>query len=133
MTVDGERWSIGEVARRSGVPASTLRYYEAIGLLGPVERSSGRRVYDPAVLTALGMIRRAQTVGLSLEEIGGLLEASAQARGGERLGAIAARKLPEIEADLTETLRARRWMRAARRCRCRRLEDCGLFEEVCAA
>lgn len=131
--VDGERWSIGEVARRSGVPASTLRYYEAIGLLPPADRRAGRRVYAPEVLVSLAAIRTGRAVGLSLEEIRGLLDSSTQERSGEHLVALAERKLPQVEALVSEALRVRGWMQAARRCRCATLEDCRLFDGACAA
>jgi len=58
------------VARRSGVPAKTLRYYEDIRLLDPPNRlESGYRDYDERVLARLAFIRSAQAVGLSLGEI----------------------------------------------------------------
>lgn len=61
---------IGEVERRSGVPAKTIRYYEDIGVLGsPARTPSGYRVYAPAVLGRLRFIRAAQAVGLKLGEI----------------------------------------------------------------
>jgi DNA-binding transcriptional MerR regulator len=44
---------IGEVSRRSGVNATTLRYYEDIGLIPPPERRSGQRVYDDTIFTRL--------------------------------------------------------------------------------
>lgn len=46
--------TIGEVARRSGVAATTLRYYEQIGLLPAPTRLGGQRRYDEAVLSRLG-------------------------------------------------------------------------------
>ena len=61
---------IGEVARRSGVSAKTLRYYEDIGLIdAPARSASGYRDYDAGVLDRLGFIRAAQAIGLSLGEI----------------------------------------------------------------
>lgn len=61
---------IGEVARRSGVPTKTLRYYEDIELLDPPDRlASGYRDYDDGVLDRLAFIRSAQALGLSLGEI----------------------------------------------------------------
>ena len=61
---------IGEVARRSGVPAKTLRYYEDIGLLhAPARTPSGYRTFDDRVLDRLAFIRSAQAIGLSLGEI----------------------------------------------------------------
>jgi DNA-binding transcriptional MerR regulator len=61
---------IGEVARRSGVSAKTLRYYEDIGLVEPARRSpSGYREFDEDVLERLAFIRSSQALGLSLGEI----------------------------------------------------------------
>ena len=63
---------ISEVARRSGVPASTLRYYEEKGLIRSVGRQGLRRVFDSGVLERLALIALGRTAGLSLEEIGGM-------------------------------------------------------------
>jgi MerR family copper efflux transcriptional regulator len=62
---------IGEVASNSGLPVKTVRYYEEIGLLTPtVDRSeTGYRLFNPQVLNRLAFIRRAQSLGLSLNEI----------------------------------------------------------------
>jgi MerR family transcriptional regulator, mercuric resistance operon regulatory protein len=61
---------ISEVAGRSGVSAKTLRYYEDIGLVQPVGRSSsGYREFDAEVLERLAFIRSSQALGLSLGEI----------------------------------------------------------------
>ena len=61
---------IGEIARRSGVAAKTLRYYEDIGLVdAPARSSSGYRDYDARVLERLAFIRSARAIGLSLGEI----------------------------------------------------------------
>jgi MerR family transcriptional regulator, redox-sensitive transcriptional activator SoxR len=61
--------SIGEVARRSGVAPSALRYYEELGLISAHRSGGGRRVYERSVLRLLAFVRAAQNVGLSLEEI----------------------------------------------------------------
>lgn len=60
---------IAEVARRAGVPASTLRYYEERGLIAPVSRRGLRRQYDPAVLERLALIALGRSAGFSLDEI----------------------------------------------------------------
>jgi MerR family copper efflux transcriptional regulator len=61
---------IGELARRSGVPAKTIRYYEDIGLVEPPARTpAGYRDYEPAALDRLAFIRAAQAIGLTLGEI----------------------------------------------------------------
>jgi DNA-binding transcriptional MerR regulator len=60
---------IGELARQSGVPATTLRYYEQLGLLPEPERTaSGYRSYAEAAVDRLAFIRSAQAVGLTLAE-----------------------------------------------------------------
>lgn len=60
---------IAQVARKSGVAASTLRYYEEKGLIASVGRQGLRRVFAPAVLDQLALIALAQTAGFSLDEI----------------------------------------------------------------
>jgi DNA-binding transcriptional MerR regulator len=61
---------ISEVARRSGVPASTLRYYEEKGLIASLGRQGARRRFSPAVLDQLALIALGQAAGFSLHEIG---------------------------------------------------------------
>jgi DNA-binding transcriptional MerR regulator len=61
---------IGELARRTGVPTKTIRYYESIGLMpDPSRTSNGYRDYDAPAERRLSFIRAAQSVGLSLGEI----------------------------------------------------------------
>jgi MerR family transcriptional regulator, copper efflux regulator len=62
---------IGEISAASGLPVKTIRYYEEIGLLTPmVERSeSGYRLFRSPVLNRLAFIKRAQALGLSLNEV----------------------------------------------------------------
>jgi MerR family redox-sensitive transcriptional activator SoxR len=62
--------TIGEVAARSGVAASALRFYEAEGLIASERNRSGHRRYPRSVLRRVAFIVFAQKVGLSLEEIG---------------------------------------------------------------
>ncbi len=62
--------TIGEVARRSGVAASALRYYDERGLIVSERAGSGHRRYPRAVLRRIAFIVFAQHVGLTLEEIG---------------------------------------------------------------
>lgn len=60
---------ISEVSRRSGLPASTLRYYEDKGLIQSVGRQGLKRVFAPAVLEQLALITLGQTAGFTLDEI----------------------------------------------------------------
>src|SRR5690606_29326061 len=80
---------IGELARRSGVAATTIRFYESAGLLPAPARASGRRVYGPEALDALRSIRALQKAGFTLEEIRGFHALSRKGRSGARWQAIA--------------------------------------------
>lgn len=72
---DPSRWLIGDLARRAGLSAKTVRYYESIGLLGdPVRTESGYRTYDAADLERLQFIGAAKLLGLTLQEIKDVLE-----------------------------------------------------------
>jgi DNA-binding transcriptional MerR regulator len=60
---------IAEVAKRSGVPASALRYYEEKGLIASIGRRGLRRLFDPGVLQRLALIATGRAAGFSLDEI----------------------------------------------------------------
>jgi MerR family copper efflux transcriptional regulator len=65
---------IGALKDRSQVPIKTIRYYEEIGLIQAEKRTSGGfRLFSPGTLGRLGFIKRAQNLGLSLQEIGEIL------------------------------------------------------------
>lgn len=67
-------WTIGEAAARSGCPASTIRYYERVGLLAPARRGdNGYRYYDDTALNRLAFVHRARALGFSVEAIADLL------------------------------------------------------------
>jgi DNA-binding transcriptional MerR regulator len=66
---------IGELADALGVPTETVRFYERRGLLPePARAANGYRIYDDSTLARLRFIRSAQTAGLTLAEIGGIVE-----------------------------------------------------------
>ena len=75
--MDMAGWLIGDVAERTGLTAPTIRYYESIGLLAPAPRSAtGYRRYSETTVEELRFIRKAQSLGFSLEEIGEILKLS---------------------------------------------------------
>lgn len=106
----------GQVAEAAGVNLQTLRYYERRGLLAEPRRSpGGHRLYPDTAVTVLRVIKAAQRLGFTLDEVAELLEAGGH-RHGRRpdagLQARAAAKLAEVQtriADLevmADTLRA---------------------------
>lgn len=98
---------IGEVAHRAGVNVDTVRYYERAGLLPqPARRPSGYRAYDSDAVRRLRFIRRAKTLGFTLEEIGELLSISAERNVAAAKDA-ARRKLTAVDARLSELQRIR--------------------------
>jgi DNA-binding transcriptional MerR regulator len=122
--------TIGAVAALTGRRPSSIRYYEQIGLLPPVPRVSGRRVYGPETVRALAVIETGQRAGLSLDEIRALLSASPGDQAAiERLRELAAAKLPEITALIARTEIVRGWLESAARCECPSLDDCPLFDD----
>lgn len=64
---------ISEVAKKSGVPASTLRYYEEKGLIRSVGRQGQRRVFGKSIIERLALISLGRVAGFSLAEIAGIL------------------------------------------------------------
>lgn len=71
---------IGEVAQRSGVPASALRYYEEKGLIASTGRRGLRRVFDAGVLERLALIALGRSAGFSLDEIARMFGVDGQPR-----------------------------------------------------
>ena len=97
---------IGEVARLVGMPAKTLRYYEDIGLLSPVGRTdSGYRIYGWRELERIEFVRRAKLMGLSLDQIRGLVNAAEDGIPNavfQRLDGLLDHKLQETERKMEE-------------------------------
>ena len=122
-----EEMTIGEVARRTGIRASALRYYESVGVLPTPRRVNGRRRYDGEVLELLAVVRVAQQAGFTVSEIRTLLHGfSADTPPSARWRALASRKLPEVEALIRRALGIKRLLERGLRCGCLRLEDCVL-------
>lgn len=119
--------SIGEVARRSGLRPSALRYYESVGVLPVAARQHGRRRYDDAILARLAVLQLAQAVGFTVAEMRALVEGFDDAGvDAERWRALAGRKLSEIEALIARAEQMKDVLEASLDCGCLALDSCAL-------
>jgi len=121
--------SIGEVARRSGVATSALRFYESRGLIQSLRVSGNHRRYHRAMLRRISIIRVAQTLGLSLQEISTAFDKlprdrSPNKRDWARLSASWGKRLDQRIADL-QNLRER--LSGCIGCGCLSLQNCALY------
>jgi DNA-binding transcriptional MerR regulator len=124
--------TIGSLARRSGVPAATIRYYESIGLLAvPLRRENGYRVYTGDFLLELRFVRRAQALGFTLDSIREIL--ALRRRGAspcQRVVTLAIARLSLLDDQIAELL-------ALRACLAAEIEewskpDCGTLDGECS-
>ena len=120
--------AIGEVARRAGMSASRIRYYEARGLLPEPERAAGKRRYTEDVFRRLAIIDAAQRVGFTLEEIRYLLGSRDQP-AHERLRQLAMLKLPELDELIARATSVRRVLKMCSRCDCESIDVCRMFDD----
>lgn len=114
--------TIGEVSRETGVAATTLRYYEQIGLVPAPTRRGGQRRYDDSILSRLEVIALCKTAGFTLDEIQLLFADEAPGRPASR--ALAEAKLAEIDAQLESLARARAVIEWGMRCTCPSIDAC---------
>jgi MerR family redox-sensitive transcriptional activator SoxR len=125
--------SIGEVAENAGVSLSAIRYYERGGLLPKAERVGGQRRFAEDTVRRLEVIGVAKRAGFSLAEIKALLTSIDEgAPANEQLRALAARRLPEVDAEIARAQQRRDWLAVAGACACASLDDCGLFDSALA-
>lgn len=129
--------TIGEVSRRSGIAPSALRYYESLGLIASTRSSGDRRRYRRAVLRRLAVVRAAQHVGLSLNEVrtafaGVAVEAAPTRRQWTRMSATWRTRLDARIADLEQV---RDNLASCVGCGCLSMRQCALYntQDVLAA
>jgi MerR family redox-sensitive transcriptional activator SoxR len=119
--------SIGEVARKSGIRTSALRYYEEAGILPAPARINGRRCYEPDALRRIDVLRFAQQAGFTLDEIKTLFRGfGAETPLSARWQSLARAKLRELDVLAKRVKRMRRALEIALECGCVRIEDCSL-------
>jgi DNA-binding transcriptional MerR regulator len=114
--------TIGRVAEQADVAATTLRYYEQIGLVPVPARVGGQRRYDDSVLARLEVIGLCKAAGFTLDEIQVLFADDAPGRPASK--ALAEAKLVEIDARIESLTRARAVIEWGMRCTCRSIDEC---------
>lgn len=121
---------ISEVARRAGVPASTLRYYEEKGLIRSRGRRGLRRLFDAGVLERLALIALGQSAGFSLDEMARMFGAD----GKPRIDREALRvKAEELARQIKRLRAARAALLHAAACPARSHAECPKFQRLLRA
>jgi MerR family redox-sensitive transcriptional activator SoxR len=125
---------IGDVARRTGLRPSALRYYERAGLLPPPARHSKRRLYDDRVLGRIRMIQIARAAGFTIAETRKFLAGfPAGTAPSTRWKTLAARKREELDQLIADATAMKALLDAHFRCGCATIADCeaGLAPKRC--
>jgi DNA-binding transcriptional MerR regulator len=123
-------FDIVQVARRSGLPASTLRFYEDKGLIASVGRRGLRRLFDERVLERLSLIALGRAAGFTLDEIARMFAPDGRPRIDRQ---VLAAKAEEIDATIRQLSAMRDGLRHAAVCPARRHMDCPTFRRLLAA
>lgn len=121
---------IAEVAKRSGVPASTLRFYEEKGLISSVGRQGLRRRFGPGVLDQLALVALGQAAGFSLEEIGTMFSSDGRPSIDRRM---LSAKADEIDATIKRLKAMSNGLRHAAACRAPSHAECPSFQRLLRA
>ena len=124
--------TIGEVARRADIRASTIRFYEAKGVLPPALRRGGRRVYGAEILKRLAVIEVAKSAGFELDEIAVLLDSLDPRQPAPAWRSAAQHKQADIAAQMRTLTRMHEILEGLKGCGCATLDDCasGLIEAI---
>jgi DNA-binding transcriptional MerR regulator len=125
-----EQLTIGELAGRTGVATSAIRYWEESGLLPAPARVSGQRRYPPSTVVLVGMILLLRDVGFSLRELKALL---ALPLGGDGWREAHRRKLTELDQRIARAQAARTAIAHALACPHEDIVDCPNFASAVAA
>jgi DNA-binding transcriptional MerR regulator len=114
--------TIGELARRTGLRTSALRFYEQLGLLRPAARVGGQRRYDPSAVQQLAVLALLQETGFALAELAQLAVDPATAR--TRWPTLAQAKLAELDAQIRQATAAKQLLEDALACDCPQPAQC---------
>lgn len=120
---------ISDVAKRSGVPASTLRYYEEKGLIAPSGRRGLRRTFDPDVFEKLGLIALGRASGFTLDEIAVMMSTDGPRIDRSRL----VEKADELDEKIRQLTVMRDGLRHASACNAPSHMECPSFRRILRA
>jgi DNA-binding transcriptional MerR regulator len=126
-----EQLAIGELARRTGVATSALRYWEELGLLPAPARVGGQRRYPPSAIGLVGAILLLRDVGFTLREVRGLTASGSFAPDGWRDSA--RRKLTELDRRIAQAQAARTALAHALDCPHEDVQACPTYARILAA
>jgi MerR family redox-sensitive transcriptional activator SoxR len=128
MATLADRVTIGEFAQRAGVAASALRYYEDLGLISSTRSPGGQRRYARVMLRRVAFIRAAQTVGLSLGEVGAALAKLPEERTPNKAdwNKVSATWIRRIDERIAELEQLRATLDSCVGCGCLSLRTCRL-------
>ena len=121
---------IAEVAQRSGVPASTLRFYEEKKLIASIGRRGLRRLFDPGVLERLALIAMGRAAGFSLDEIARMFAPDGRLRIDRRM---LAAKADELDSTIRKLSAMRDSLRHAAACPAPSHMECPTFRRFLRA
>lgn len=125
MMTEAETFSIGAIAKRTGLRVSALRYYESRGLITPMRRVHGRRRYDDSVFEAIALVQLARDAGFTLSETRALIAGfERDTPASARWQAMARRKLVDMVRRIEEAQRMKTLLEGLLRCRCQTLSEC---------
>jgi MerR family redox-sensitive transcriptional activator SoxR len=120
-------FSIGELARKTGIRTSALRYYEEAGILPLPHRANGRRRYDADAIRRVAVLRFSQQAGFTLDEIKVLFHGFGSTTPlSARWQKLARSKLVELDVLAERIQSMRRALEIGLKCGCVRIEDCSL-------
>ncbi|MFK8020409.1 MAG: MerR family transcriptional regulator [Pseudomonadales bacterium] len=116
---------IGDLAKQLDIPASTIRFYEKVGLISPPERVSGKREFASNTLVRLRFIKLCQAAGFTIEEIRRLIDdySADSSSSGPWQPAVETKQF-EIQQQIAELKRVDLVLGELMKCRCKSIEQC---------
>lgn len=123
-----QQMSVGQMAKRSGVPVSTLHFYESKNLLRPTRTDGNQRVYGRGMLRRIAIIKVAQRVGIPLAEVGEALASIPHDRSpsAEEWRTVSAAWATALQQRIDTLVQLKNDLESCIGCGCLSLDDCPL-------